>query len=380
MKKKIKILTVFGTRPEGIKMAPLIKELSKQTEDFEVKNVITAQHREMLDQVLDIFKIKPDYDLDIMKKNQSLSQITTRVLLALDEIFQKEKPDLVLVHGDTTTAFAAGLSAFYNQISLGHVEAGLRTRDKYSPFPEEMNRQMIDRLTDLYFVPTQKNKDNLIDEYVDPGQIFITGNTGIDALKYTIDDNFDSLEFKDLDFSKKIILLTAHRRENQGQKMEDMFSAILDVIKSNSNLQLVYPVHRSPAVQKAAHDVFDGVDQVKLINPLDVVHFHNLIKRSFIVLSDSGGIQEEAPALNKPVLVLRDTTERPEAVETGAIKLVGTDSEVIKKTLIELIKDPDEYQKMAEAKNPYGDGLASKRIAEAIKYHYGFGERPDQFS
>ncbi|BDR58413.1 non-hydrolyzing UDP-N-acetylglucosamine 2-epimerase [Xylocopilactobacillus apicola] len=378
---KIKIMTVFGTRPEAIKMAPLIKELAKDPEHFSVKNIITAQHREMLDQVLNIFQIKPDYDLDIMEQNQTLSKITTKVILALDEIFIKEKPDLILVHGDTTTTFAAALSAFYHQIAIGHVEAGLRTWDKYSPFPEEMNRQMVDDLTDLYFAPTEKNYNNLVSEHKKKEQIFITGNTGIDALKYTVNDNFASSEFKGLDFSKKIILLTAHRRENQGEKMEKMFEAILSVVKSDSNLQLVYPVHRSPAVQKAAHDVFDHENQVKLINPLDVVHFHNLLKRSFLVLSDSGGIQEEAPALNKPVLVLRDTTERPEAVQTGAIKLVGTDPAVIKKTMIELINHPEEYQQMAEAKNPYGDGEASQRIIEAIKAHFGLiTDRPKNFS
>ena len=380
MGKKIKIMTVFGTRPEGIKMAPLIKELENEPDIFDVKNIITAQHREMLDQVLKIFKIKPDFDLNIMKSNQSLAEITSKVLLELEKIFESENPDLILVHGDTTTTFAASLSAFYHQIAIGHVEAGLRTWNKYSPFPEEMNREMVDDLSDLYFAPTAKNFENLIQEHQKKNNIFITGNTGIDALKYTVNDNFDSLAFKDIDFTKKIILLTAHRRENQGLKMERMFKAILEVVQSDQDLELVYPVHRSPAVQKVAHDVFDGCKQVKLIDPLDVVHFHNLIQRSFVVLSDSGGVQEEAPALNKPVLVLRDTTERPEAVETGAIRLVGTESSQIKKSLIKLIEDPKEYRNMATAKNPYGDGNASCRIVKAIKYHFGLvTDRPDNF-
>lgn len=380
MKQKIKIMTVFGTRPEAIKMAPLIKELEQESQVFLTKNIITAQHREMLDQVLEIFKIKPDFDLNIMKKNQSLAEITVRVLQDLGRIFQQEKPDLVLVHGDTTTAFAAALSAFFQQIPVGHIEAGLRTWQKYSPFPEEMNREMVDDLADLYFAPTSKNYDNLIAEHKPKARIFITGNTGIDALKYTVSDQFDSPEFAGIDFSKKIILLTAHRRENQGQKMEKMFQAILEVIKTDPNLQLVYPVHRSPAVQKAAHDIFDQENQVKLINPLDVVHFHNLLKRSFIVLSDSGGVQEEAPSLNKPVLVLRDTTERPEAVQTGAIKLVGTDPQEIKTALTNLVNDPAAYQKMAQAKNPYGDGKAAERIIAAIKYYFHLtSQRPRAF-
>lgn len=380
MKKKIKIMTVFGTRPEAIKMAPLIKELEKESASFITKNIITAQHREMLDQVLKIFKIKPDFDLNIMKKNQSLSDITVRVSQDLAEIFQKEKPNLVLVHGDTTTTFATSLSAFYQQIPIGHVEAGLRTWQKYSPFPEEMNREMVDDLSDLYFAPTKKNYDNLVSEHKDKNKIFITGNTGIDALKYTVNDHFDSPEFDEIDFSKKIILLTAHRRENQGKKMEKMFQAILNVVKSDPNFLLVYPVHRSPAVQKAAHDVFNNEKQVKLINPLDVVHFHNLIKRSFVILSDSGGVQEEAPALNKPVLVLRDTTERPEAVQTGAIKLVGTDPYTIEHALTKLVSDPIEYKKMAEAKNPYGDGQSAQRIVSAIKYYFDLTpHRPNAF-
>lgn len=336
---KIKVMTVFGTRPEAIKMAPLVLELNKHADQIEAVTTVTAQHREMLDQVLEIFKIKPDYDLNIMHQGQSLNDITVDVLNKLKGVIETEKPDIVLVHGDTTTTFAASLAAFYQQVAVGHVEAGLRTWNKYSPYPEEMNRQMTDDLADLYFAPTQQSKDNLLKENHAAAKIFITGNTAIDALHETVQDNYhhDILEL--VDPQKKLILVTMHRRENQGEPMKRVFKAIRDVVETHPGIEVIYPVHLSPAVQKAAHEIFDHVDRVHLIDPLDVVDFHNLAARSFFIMSDSGGVQEEAPALGKPVLVLRDTTERPEGIKAGTLKLVGTDYQTVKTEMETLLDD-----------------------------------------
>ena len=378
--KKIKVMTVFGTRPEAIKMAPLVLELNKHVDQIEAVTTVTAQHREMLDQVLEIFKIKPDYDLDIMHQRQSLNDITVGVLNKLKKIIETEKPDIVLVHGDTTTTFAASLAAFYQQVAVGHVEAGLRTWNKYSPYPEEMNRQMTDDLADLYFAPTQQSKDNLLKENHAASKIFITGNTAIDALHETVQDDYyhDILEL--VDPRKKLILVTMHRRENQGEPMKRVFKAIRDVVETHPEIEVIYPVHLSSAVQKAAHEIFDRVDRVHLIDPLDVVDFHNLAARSFFIMSDSGGVQEEAPALGKPVLVLRDTTERPEGIEAGTLKLVGTDYQTVKNEMETLLDNQEEYDAMANVKNPYGDGHAAQRIVEAIQYHFGqLKERPEEF-
>ena len=376
---KIKVMTVFGTRPEAIKMAPLVLAL-KSDERFEEITAVTAQHREMLDSALEIFKIKPDYDLNLMHQGQTLQEITSAVLLKLDRVIKEAKPDMILVHGDTTTTFAAALAGFYNQTALGHVEAGLRTWDKYSPYPEEMNRQMTDDLCDLYFAPTTLAKENLLAQHHDLGNIFVTGNTAIDAMHETIRDDYEHPIFKELDPHKKLILLTMHRRENQGPKMLATFKAILDVVNSRDDVEVVYPVHLSPNVQKAAHQVFDNCSAVHLIEPLDVVDFHNLQAKSYFIMSDSGGVQEEAPALHKPVLVLRDTTERPEGVKAGTLALVGTDYTKVKQQMEKLLDDQEQYQRMAQAKNPYGDGKACQRILDAIAYHFGLGERPKDFS
>ena len=377
---KIKVMTVFGTRPEAIKMAPLVLELNKHADQIEAVTVVTAQHREMLDQVLEIFKIQPDYDLNIMHQGQSLNDITVDVLNKLKGVIETEKPDIVLVHGDTTTTFAASLAAFYQQVAVGHVEAGLRTWNKYSPYPEEMNRQMTDDLADLYFAPTQQSKDNLLKENHAAAKIFITGNTAIDALHETVQDDYHHAILELVDPQKKLILVTMHRRENQGEPMKRVFKAIRDVVETHPEIEVIYPVHLSPAVQKAAHEIFDHVDRVHLIDPLDVVDFHNLAARSFFIMSDSGGVQEEAPALGKPVLVLRDTTERPEGIKAGTLKLVGTDYQTVKNEMETLLDDQKEYETMANAKNPYGDGHAAQRIVEAIRYHFGqLKERPEEF-
>ncbi|MCT3399765.1 UDP-N-acetylglucosamine 2-epimerase (non-hydrolyzing) [Lentilactobacillus hilgardii] len=364
--KPIKVMTIFGTRPEAIKMAPIILMMQHHLDQFQPITVVTAQHREMLDQVLDVFHIKPDYDLNIMKQGQTLSDITTRVLTLLDPIVEKVVPDIILVHGDTTTTFAASVSAFYHQVEIGHVEAGLRTWNKLSPYPEEMNRQLTDVLADLYFAPTKLSRDNLLKENHPEKNIFVTGNTAIDALKQTVSADYQHSVLDELKSDSKMILLTMHRRENQGEPMRRTFKAISDVLKTHPNVEVVYPVHLSPAVQKVAHDVFDGNPQVHLIAPLDVLDFHNMAARSYFIMSDSGGVQEEAPSLEKPVLVLRDTTERPEGIEAGTLKLVGTDPAVVKENMTQLLDDQVEYQKMAEAKNPYGDGKASNRILKAI--------------
>ena len=376
---KLKIMVVFGTRPEAIKMAPLVLELQKQRETIETITVVTAQHRQMLDQVLETFNIVPDYDLDIMGKSQTLLDITSKILNQLDPVIKKEKPDMVLVHGDTTTTFAASLVAFYNQVRIGHVEAGLRTFDKYSPYPEEMNRQMTDDLADLYFAPTSESKANLLKENHPESSIVVTGNTAIDALKLTVQENYHHEVLDQLDPAKKIILVTMHRRENQGAPMRAVFGALREMVDQEPDIEVVYPVHLSPAVQEAANDLLGGHDRIHLIAPLDVLDFHNLASRSYFIMSDSGGVQEEAPSLGKPVLVLRDTTERPEGVKAGTLKLVGTDPAVVKSTMTELLTNEHLYLEMANARNPYGDGRASERIVQAIKHYCGQGDAAEEF-
>lgn len=366
---KIKVMTVFGTRPEAIKMAPLVLKL-KSDNRFEEVTVVTAQHREMLDQVLEIFKIKPDYDFNIMHKNQTLEEITAKVLVDLSKVIKEQKPDIVLVHGDTTTSFAAGLATFYQQVTLGHVEAGLRTWNKYSPFPEEMNRQMTDDLTDLYFAPTEISKENLIKENHQAKHIFVTGNTAIDAIQETVQKDYHHDVLDEISAESRMILVTMHRRENQGEPMRRVFKVMREVIDQHPDVEIVYPVHLSPNVQKAAREILGGDPRIHLIDPLDVVDFHNLAKRSYFIMTDSGGVQEEAPSLGKPVLVLRDTTERPEGVTAGTLKLVGTKVESVKKAMIDLLEDKVQYNKMATAKNPYGDGHASDRIIDAIAYYF----------
>lgn len=373
--KKIKVMTVFGTRPEAIKMAPLVLELQKQSQRFEAITTVSAQHREMLDQVLDIFHIKPDYDLNIMHARQTLTDITSNVLINLDKILKEAKPDIVLVHGDTTTTFAASVAAFYNQIPIGHVEAGLRTWEKYSPYPEEMNRQMTDAMTDLYFAPTNQSKANLLKENHKEDNIYITGNTAIDALKQTVDKEYHHDILDKVSPDNKLILLTMHRRENQGEPMRRVFKVIREVVESREDVEVIYPVHLSPAVQEAAKEILGNTERIHLISPLDVVDFHNLAARSYFIMTDSGGVQEEAPSLGKPVLVLRDTTERPEGVEAGTLKLVGTESEKVKKEMEELLDNDAEYRRMAQAKNPYGDGKASERILDAIAYYFGVTDK-----
>lgn len=373
--KKIKVMTVFGTRPEAIKMAPLVLELQKQSQRFEAITTVSAQHREMLDQVLDIFHINPDYDLNIMHARQTLTDITSNVLINLDKILKEAKPDIVLVHGDTTTTFAASVAAFYNQIPIGHVEAGLRTWEKYSPYPEEMNRQMTDAMTDLYFAPTNQSKANLLKENHKEDNIYITGNTAIDALKQTVDKEYHHDILDKVSPDNKLILLTMHRRENQGEPMRRVFKVIREVVESREDVEVIYPVHLSPAVQEAAKEILGNTERIHLISPLDVVDFHNLAARSYFIMTDSGGVQEEAPSLGKPVLVLRDTTERPEGVEAGTLKLVGTESEKVKKEMEELLDNDAEYQRMTQAKNPYGDGKASERILDAIAYYFGVTDK-----
>lgn len=377
--KKIKVMLVFGTRPEAIKMAPLIISLKEQTERFETVTVVTAQHRQMLDQVLETFKIRPDYDLNIMSKQQTLSTITTNVINKLDEVLKSEKPDIILVHGDTTTTLAASISAFYNQIKIGHVEAGLRTWNKYSPFPEEVNRQITDVVSDLYFAPTNQSRDNLLKENHPAQHIFITGNTAIDALDLTVKENYHHDVLTKIKSDNRIILVTMHRRENQGEPMRRVFKTLKSVLADYPDVELVYPVHLSPAVQKAAKDILANTERIHLIEPLDVMDFHNLANKSYFIMSDSGGVQEEAPSLGKPVLVLRDTTERPEGVAAGTLRLVGTQEDSVKNAMISLLDNKEEYDKMAQTQNPYGDGQASKRILEASSYYFNNGARPDDF-
>lgn len=376
---KLKVMVVFGTRPEAIKMAPLVLELQKHSNCIETITVVTAQHRQMLDQVLETFRIQPNYDLDIMGKNQSLLDITAKILQKFDPIVKKELPDMILVHGDTTTTFVASLVAFYNQVRIGHVEAGLRTFDKYSPFPEEMNRQMTDNLADLYFAPTTDSKENLLKENHPESAIIITGNTAIDALKLTVQSDYYHEVLDRLDPLKKLVLVTMHRRENQGQPMRDVFAALREMVDVHSELEVVYPVHLSPAVQEAAKDILSSHERIHLIEPLDVLDFHNLASRSYFIMTDSGGVQEEAPSLGKPVLVLRDTTERPEGVRAGTLKLVGTDPNRVKEAMTALLTDEKLYKDMSQAPNPYGDGKASERIVQAIQHYYGLTEAVSEF-
>ena len=376
---KLKVMVVFGTRPEAIKMAPLVLELQKHSDCIETITVVTAQHRQMLDQVLETFRIQPNYDLDIMGKNQSLLDITAKILQKFDPIVKKELPDMILVHGDTTTTFVASLVAFYNQVRIGHVEAGLRTFDKYSPFPEEMNRQMTDNLADLYFAPTTDSKENLLKENHPESAIIITGNTAIDALKLTVQSDYYHEVLDRLDPLKKLVLVTMHRRENQGQPMRDVFAALREMVDVHSELEVVYPVHLSPAVQEAAKDILSDHERIHLIEPLDVLDFHNLASRSYFIMTDSGGVQEEAPSLGKPVLVLRDTTERPEGVRAGTLKLVGTDPNRVKEAMTALLTDEKLYKDMSQAPNPYGDGKASERIVQAIQHYYGLTEAVSEF-
>lgn len=346
-------------------MAPLVKELEKR-EEIESIVCVTAQHREMLDQVLETFDIKPDYDLNIMKQGQTLGDITTRALTGLEKVIKECKPDIVLVHGDTTTTFAGALAAFYNQVSIGHVEAGLRTYDKYSPFPEEMNRQMVDCMTDMYFAPTDLSKTNLLKQNIDESKIYVTGNTAIDAMSTTVDENYTHPELEWISENERLILLTAHRRENLGEPMYNIFRAIKRIVDEFSDVKVIYPIHLNPKVRDIAKEVFANCDRVKLIEPLEVFDFHNFQNKSYIIMTDSGGIQEEAPSLGKPVLVLRDTTERPEGIAAGTLKLVGTDENTIYEETKRLLTDKIEYEKMSKASNPYGDGHASKYIVDAI--------------
>ena len=362
---KIKVMSIFGTRPEAIKMAPLVKELEKR-EEVESIVCVTAQHREMLDQVLETFDIKPNYDLNIMKQGQTLGDITTRALTGLEEVIKECKPDIVLVHGDTTTTFAGALAAFYNQVSIGHVEAGLRTNNKYSPFPEEMNRQMVDCMTDMYFAPTNLSKENLLNENIEEDKIYVTGNTAIDAMATTVKDDYNHPELDWVKDNERMILLTAHRRENLGDPMRHIFKGIKRIVDEFPDVKVIYPIHLNPKVREVANEVFADSDRVKLIEPLEVFDFHNFQNKSYLILTDSGGIQEEAPSLGKPVLVLRDTTERPEGIDAGTLKLVGTDEENIYRETKKLLTDKNEYEKMSKASNPYGDGHASERIVDAI--------------
>lgn len=377
-----KIMAVFGTRPEAIKMAPLLKSLQKN-KNYKLVITVTAQHREMLDQVMNLFQLEADYDLDIMKSRQTLSGLSARIIKKLDSILNEEKPDLILVHGDTSSTFIASLTSFYNQIDVGHVEAGLRTHNKYSPFPEEMNRQLTGVLADLNFAPTRKAKQNLLKENKDEAKIFVTGNTVIDALFSVVDQNyqFQNKLLKNLDYeNKKIILLTAHRRENLGEPMENIFRAVSDLTEQLDDLLVIFPVHLNPVIRELSKKMLADNEQIQLIEPLDYLPFVNLMARSDLILTDSGGIQEEAPSLAKPVLVLRDTTERPEAVEAGTVLKVGTDYKEIYQQSLSLLTDAEEYKKRAAAVNPYGDGKAVERIIAALDYHFNFNsKRPEDF-
>ena len=379
--KKYKIMSVFGTRPEAIKMAPLVKELSKY-DDLESICCLTGQHREMLDSVMEIFKLQADFDLNIMEKRQTLSTITTKTLLGMERVMEQCKPDMILVHGDTSTTFAGALAAFYHQVPVGHVEAGLRTYDKYSPFPEEMNRTLVGDIADLHFSPTRANAENLRRESV-AGEVFITGNTAIDAMGYTVkaDRKFQNELLNRLDFEHhRIIAVTCHRRENYGKPMEDIMSAIAEVVRTHEDVEVVYPVHLSPVVRECAQKYLGGKERIHLIEPLDVEEMHNLLARCFMVMTDSGGLQEEAPALGKPVLVMRRETERPEAIAAGTAKLAGVTYEGVLAEANRLLDDPAAYQAMAKAVNPYGDGHACRRIAQAIRWHFGLtDERPADF-
>lgn len=364
-----KIMTVFGTRPEAVKMAPLVQAL-KETEALQPVVVVSAQHREMLDGVLETFHIKPDYDLDIMQQGQTLSEITSRVLMKLESVIKEVQPDMILVHGDTMTTFAGSLAALYNQIPIGHVEAGLRTWNKYAPFPEEMNRQMVGVMADLNFAPTNNAARNLINENKDESSIVVTGNTAIDAMSTTIADDYDSAIIQK-NKGKRVILLTAHRRENIGEPMKHIFKAVRRIVEQYENVVVVYPMHKNPKVRTIAQQYLGDHERIELIEPLGVIDFHNFANNAYFILTDSGGVQEEAPSLGKPVLVLRDTTERPEGVEAGTLEIVGTDEENIFNASVQLLDDESHYQQMSQARNPYGDGQASKRICDSVKYYFG---------
>lgn len=380
---KIKVITIFGTRPEAIKMAPLVKELENIGE-IENKVCVTAQHREMLDQVLDLFHIVPDYDLNIMKDKQSLTGITTRVLEGLKEIFDAEKPNLILVHGDTTTTFAASLAAFYNKIKVGHVEAGLRTFDKYFPFPEEMNRKLAGSIADLHFAPTATSKENLLREGVLEKDIFVTGNTVIDAMNFTVEKNyvFQNSLLNKIDYdNKKVIMVTAHRRENWGKGIENICMALKEIVATNEDVEVIYLAHLNPLVKDVVTKHLGDLDRIHILPPLDTKETHNLMSKCYLVMTDSGGLQEEAPHLGKPVILLRDVTERQEAVNAGTVKIVGTKIEDILTETNDLIRDFLEYEKMSKAINPYGDGNASARIVESILYYYGFKkDKPEDYN
>lgn len=380
MNKKPVVLSVFGTRPDAIKMAPLVKTIEK-SDDFISKVCVTAQHRQMLDQVLKIFSINPDYDLDIMKDRQTLGRVTKTALEGLEDVLGKLKPDIVLVHGDTTTAFVASLAAFYAKIPVGHVEAGLRTYDKYFPFPEEMNRKLAGCIADLHFAPTVTNYNNLVKEGVNPESIYITGNTVIDALKVLVskDYNFENDLLNNFDFtSKRVIAVTAHRRENLGKPLENICLALKEIVQKYPDVEIIYPVHLNPPVQETVRKILGNVPKVHLLDPIQVRDMHNLMSRSYLVLTDSGGLQEEAPSLGIPVLVLRNETERPEAVKAGTVKVAGTDTQKIVKETELLLNDKAEYRRMAHSVNPYGDGHASERILQAIRHWFGIIDKKPQ--
>lgn len=368
--RKIKVMTIFGTRPEAIKMAPIIIELNKQKEIFESIVVTTAQHRQMLDQVLTFFDIKADYDLNIMKENQTLTKITNDVINGLDLIFKEEKPDILLVHGDTTTTFAASISAFYNKVPIGHVEAGLRTFNKHSPFPEEINRQVTDVLADYYFAPTMDAANNLLKENHDSKNIYVTGNTVVDALNYTVKEDYRHPIMDKLNQTSKKILFTMHRRENLGQPMQEVFESVLEIVESDENIEIIFPVHLNPKIQKLAKEVLGSHCRIHLVSPMDVIDFHNIASRCYFILSDSGGVQEEASALKVPVLVLRETTERPEGVKSGILKLIGTKKSNVKQAMEELLNDVEKHKKMCNVENPYGDGTASSKILTILQEQY----------
>lgn len=361
-----KIMLVFGTRPEAIKMCPLVKELEGRPEEFSVVVCVTGQHREMLHQVLDVFEVEPDYNFDIMKSSQTLSGITISILDRMQDVLREEQPDVVLVHGDTVTSFAAALACFFNNVAIGHVEAGLRTYNLHSPWPEEFNRQAVDLVSNYYFAPTEDSKGNLLEEGKPEHAIYVTGNTGIDAMRTTIRDDFHDPDLAWASDSR-LILITAHRRENLGEPMRHMFRAIRRVLEEHPDLKAIYPIHLNPEVRAVAAVELEGEERIRLIEPLDVVSFHNFMKASFLILTDSGGIQEEAPYLGKPVLVMRDTTERPEGIAAGTLRLTGTDEEQIYREFKKLITDQGEYERMARSVNPYGDGYASQRIADALR-------------